>query len=141
MPTLAVLDTHTLIGAAGGQRGLLGRRARRFIDSVEEGRAAAYVPTIALVEIGEAVRRGTVSFDAGYEFWVEQLARSGRYHVVDLTLAVVLRAHELCGIPETGRTKHAASHRRCRWRCTRDPGARIGARRWPNPMSWSRPMA
>ena len=102
MTTLALVDTHTLIWAATSHVRLLGRRARRFIDDVEKGRAAAYVSTVTLVEVSEAVQRGTVSFDQGYESWVERLANSGRYHVVDLTLAIVLRAHDLYEIPERG---------------------------------------
>jgi PIN domain nuclease of toxin-antitoxin system len=102
MVTLAVLDAHTLIWASAGGRRLLGRRARAFLDRVEAGRAAAYVPTMALVEIGEAARRGTVSFPTGFHDWVEGLSTSGRYHVTDLTLAIVLRAQELFDIPERG---------------------------------------
>jgi PIN domain nuclease of toxin-antitoxin system len=102
MTTLAVLDAHTLIWAAADARRLLGRRARAFIDRVEAGRASAYVPTIALVEIGEAVRSGRVTFVDGFERWTNRLASSGRYHLVDLTLSIVQRAHELYDIPERG---------------------------------------
>lgn len=100
--TLAVLDTHALIWAASGQQRLLGRRAKRFINSVEQGQAAAYVATISLVEVGEAVRRGALSLEGEYESWVSRLAKSGRYHIVDLTLAIAIRAHELYEIPERG---------------------------------------
>ena len=102
MTTLAVLDAHTLIWAAAAARRLLGRRARAFVDRVEAGRASAYVPTIALVEIGEAVRRGKVTFAEGFDRWAEGLAASGRYHVVDLTLPIVQKAQELFEIPERG---------------------------------------
>ena len=102
MTTLAVLDAHTLIWAAAAQRRLLGRRACAFLDRVEAGTASAYVPTIVLVEIGEAVRRGAVTLAEGLEAWAHRLATSGRYHIVDLTLPIVLRAHELYLIPERG---------------------------------------
>jgi PIN domain nuclease of toxin-antitoxin system len=109
MVTLAVLDAHALIWAATDQQRLLGRRARAFVDRVEAGRAAAYVPTMVLVEIGEAVRRGTLAFVDGFDVWAEQLAASGRYHVVDLTLPIVLRAQELFDIPERGDRLAAAT--------------------------------
>jgi PIN domain nuclease of toxin-antitoxin system len=57
---------------------------------------------VALVEIGEAVRRGTVKFASGFDVWAQELGASGNYHVVDLTLPIVLRAQALHLIPERG---------------------------------------
>jgi PIN domain nuclease of toxin-antitoxin system len=102
VPTLAVTDTHALIWAATGPSRLLGKRARKMFDEVEQGRAALYVPTIVLVEIGEAVQKGAVELGVGFEAWTKALLSSGRYHPVDLTPAIVLRAQSLFAIPERG---------------------------------------
>ena len=102
MANLAVTDAHALIWAATGQKRLLGRNARKLFDRVEQGYAALYVPTIVLVEIGEASRKGTVSFHGGFAAWVRELLSSGRYHTVDLTVSIVLRAQGLCAISERG---------------------------------------
>ncbi len=102
MSAIAVVDAHALIWAAIGHKRSLGRRARSFFERVERGVAAAYVPTMVLVEIGEAVWRGAVSFQGGYESWLESLLSSGRYHAVDLTLPIVRRAQQLYDVPERG---------------------------------------
>jgi PIN domain nuclease of toxin-antitoxin system len=102
MTTLAVVDAHALIWAATGKPRLLGRAARKFFDAVEEGRAAAYVPTMALVEVGEAAARGSVAFVGGFDRWTRRLVSSGKYHPVDLTVSIVLRAQSLFMIPERG---------------------------------------
>ncbi len=102
MSTLAVADTHTLIWAATGQRRLLGKHARKLLDRVERGAAAIYVPTICLIEIGEASQRGAITFSGGFERWVTGLLSSGRYHAVELTVPIVLRAQQLYAIPERG---------------------------------------
>lgn len=102
MPSLAVSDAHALIWAATGDVRLLGRNARKFFERVEHGRAAVYVPTIALVEIGEAVRKGTVHLSQGFEAWGRALLGSGRYHAVDLTPEIVFRAQSLFAVRERG---------------------------------------
>ncbi len=102
MTPLAVTDSHALIWAATGKKARLGKGARRFFEDVERGLAALYVPTIALVEIGEAVQRGRISFSNGFERWTESMFASGRYHPAPLTAEVVLRAQSLYAIPERG---------------------------------------
>lgn len=122
MTKLAVTDAHALIWAASDHR-RLGRKARRLFDQVEAGEAAIYVPTIVLVEIGEALRNGTVRIPNGFEAWTHALISSGRYHVVDLSLSIVLRAHSLYAIPERGDRLIAATA--AELECpliTRDPG-------------------
>jgi len=100
--SLAVTDAHALIWAATGASRRLGRDARRFFERVERRRAAIYVPTIALVEIGEAVRKGRVRLQHGFESWGRALLDSGRYHAVDLTPEIVFRAQSLFAIAERG---------------------------------------
>lgn len=102
MTSLAVTDTHALLWAATGQTRKLGRAARALFQEVEAGRASLYVPTIVLIEIGEAVRRGIVSFPDGFERWTRQMFASGRYHPALLTVEIVLRAQSLYAIPERG---------------------------------------
>ena len=102
MPSLAVTDTHALIWAASGQKKRLGPNARRMFERVDQGRAALYVPSIVLVEVGEAVHRGRVRFAHGFAAWVDTLLSSGRYHAVDLTVPIVLRAQQFFAIPERG---------------------------------------
>lgn len=98
--SLAVIDTHALIWALTGQRRRLGQAALRLIDSVDRGEAALYVPTLSLVEVGEAERRGAIRLRGGFDRWVEGLFSTGRYHPADLTTAIVRRAQTLFEIPE-----------------------------------------
>lgn len=100
--SVAVTDTHALIWAATGDLRRLGRAARRFFEQVEADRAALYVPTITLVEIGEALQRGRIQLPIGFEIWTRGLISTGRYHVADLTLAIAHQAQGLFAIPERG---------------------------------------
>ena len=102
MADLAVTDSHALIWAATGQLKRLGGRARRFYERVEQGHAALYVPTIVLVEFGEALQAGDISLGVPFADWVDVLLASGHYHPVDLTPEIVVRAQELFEIPERG---------------------------------------
>lgn len=102
MTTLAVIDTHALLWAATGQRRRLGRQALRLIERVDRGHAALYVPTTALVEVGEAISRGKVNLDGGFDTWVDRLLGTGRYLAADITVAVVRRAQRLYAIRERG---------------------------------------
>ncbi len=101
-PKLAVADTHSLLWAIGGKRSKLGRRARAMFARADAGMGAVYVPTIVLVEVGEAVHAGRVSLNRPFDAWVEGLQRSQHYLVADLTADVVVRAHGLYAIPERG---------------------------------------
>ena len=102
IPRIAVVDTHALIWHALGRRSRLGRRASAFLDRVDGGEAAAWVPTIVLVELLEAAHRGVIRLAGGSEGWVRGLTSSGNFLVADLTAEVVLRADTLYGIPERG---------------------------------------
>lgn len=101
---LAVADAHALIWAASANLRKLGRAARGFFERVDAGGAALYVPTHALLEIGEAHAAGDFSFSghASFDQWVDRLASSGRYMAVDLTTEIVRRVQELYEIPERG---------------------------------------
>jgi PIN domain nuclease of toxin-antitoxin system len=99
---LAVTDTHALLWAVGNKRARLGRRARAMFERADAGNGAIYVPTIALVEVAEAIHAGRASLASPFEEWVAALRRSGRYIVADLTADVVIRAHALYAIPERG---------------------------------------
>jgi PIN domain nuclease of toxin-antitoxin system len=101
-PERAVADTHSLLWAIGGKREKLGRRARAMFDRADAGAGSVYVPTITLVEVGEAVYAGRVSLSRPFDRWVEALRASGHYLVADLSADVVIRAHDLYAIPERG---------------------------------------
>jgi len=99
---IAVVDTHALIWYALGRRSRLGRRAATFLDRVDAGEAAAWVPAIALVELLEAAHRGVIRLSGGSEVWLQGLTESGSFFVADLTAQVALRAEALYAIPERG---------------------------------------
>lgn len=99
---IAATDTHALLWYAQGLRRKLGPSARGLFAEADAGRAVIYVPTLALVEVGEAIRRGEVRFADTFSGWVAKLLSSRRFIPVDLTLDVLLRAEELYGIPERG---------------------------------------
>ncbi len=102
MTHIAVVDTHALIWYALGRRKRLGRRALAFLDRVEGGDAAAWVPALVLVEVLEAAHRGTIRLAGGSEAWVQGLLGSASWFVADLTADVALRADSLYEIPERG---------------------------------------
>ena len=102
MTRLAVLDTHALIWFALGRRKRLGKRALAFLERVDAGQAAAWVPSIALVEVLEAAHRGGVRLEGGAEAWTRALMASGAFFVADLTAEIALRSNALHAIPERG---------------------------------------
>jgi PIN domain nuclease of toxin-antitoxin system len=102
MAVLAVVDTHALLWYAGQRWQKLGRDARRVFNEVETGNGALFVPTLAVVELGEAMRRGQVRLPSGVVPFARQLFATGRFIPVDPTWEIVQRAEELAMIPERG---------------------------------------
>jgi PIN domain nuclease of toxin-antitoxin system len=100
--TLAVTDTHALIWYATGPQRKLGRGARAVFERAERGDAVIYVPTLVLVELAEAMRRGIIRADEGFSRWSERLLDGRRFVAADLTAAVVREAEGLYSIPERG---------------------------------------
>ena len=72
------------------------------MERADSGAAAIYIPTIALVEIAEASRRGVVELEDGFAAWCENLLASPHFVALDLTVEVVVKAEELYGIAERG---------------------------------------
>jgi len=99
---IAVVDTHALVWYALGRRKRLGRGAAAFLDRVDAGEAAAWIPAIVLVELLEAAHRGVLGLAGGSEAWVQGLVSSGSFFVADLTAAIALRADTLYVISERG---------------------------------------
>lgn len=102
MIEIAVTDTHALVWYARREWRKLGSSARSLFERAEDGRASIYVPTLALVELGENARRGKVSLQQGVSEWTPALFGMGSFFPVDLTVEIVLRAEELYSIPERG---------------------------------------
>jgi PIN domain nuclease of toxin-antitoxin system len=98
----AVTDTHALIWAATGRLQRLGRRARRYYAQADAGDVVIYVPTTALVELGEAARAGRVQLSMPFVDWVDALLAGGSFQPYDLTVDVVRAAERLYTIPERG---------------------------------------
>jgi len=122
MTRVAVTDSHALIWYAIGPGRRLGRAARALFARAERGEATIYVPTLVLVEIAEAIRRGAVRYHGGFSRWTQALLSSGRFVATDLTADVVLRAEGLYTIHERGDRLIAATavHLECPL-ITRDP--------------------
>jgi PIN domain nuclease of toxin-antitoxin system len=99
---LAVTDTHALIWAIGDKRKRLGKRAKRFFDRADNHECAIYIPTFALVELGEACRKGHVNLNLPFQEWTRLAFASGKYHEAPLTTEVVCIAQGLYEIPERG---------------------------------------
>ena len=99
---LAVTDTHALVWAIGDKRKRLGKRAKRFFDRADDHGCAIYIPTFALVELGEACRKGHVTLNLPFQEWTRVAFASGKYHEAPLTAEVVCIAQGLYGIPERG---------------------------------------
>ncbi|MCC7539071.1 MAG: PIN domain-containing protein [Deltaproteobacteria bacterium] len=100
--SVAVVDTHTLIWAISGQRKRIGKRAVRLLDRVQQGAGLLLVPTFVLAEIGEAVHRGRLTLEGGFDAWVEALLATSTYAAVDLTVPIIRRAQTLFSIAERG---------------------------------------
>jgi PIN domain nuclease of toxin-antitoxin system len=120
--SVAVTDTHALMWWTLGPSKKLGRRARALFSHVEQRRASIYVPVLALVEVGEAFRRGGLRTDLTCARWTERLLRSGQFLTADLTPDIVLEAESLYTIPERTDRLIAATavHLECPL-ITRDP--------------------
>lgn len=100
MAVVAVTDSHALIWYADGRWNKLGRQTRRVFESLTTGDAAIFVPTLVMVELAEAARRGHVALPEGVSRWGERLFATGRFFPVELTWAIVKRSEELLVIPE-----------------------------------------
>jgi PIN domain nuclease of toxin-antitoxin system len=98
----AVTDSHALIWYAMGRRRKLGRAAQSVFARAERGEAVIYVPTLVLVDIAEAVRRGALRFEGGFTRWAGLLQAAKGFAPADLTTDVVLEAEALYAIPERG---------------------------------------
>jgi PIN domain nuclease of toxin-antitoxin system len=102
-PEIAVTDTHALVWWVTDQPRRLGRRARAFFEAVDAGRAVLCVPTIALVELSEAIEGGDLSLGEPFGRFIDRLDRTpSRYQLVSLTAEIVARSHDLYAIPERG---------------------------------------
>ena len=99
---VCVTDTHALIWYAMGPPRRLGRRARALFERAERRQATIYVPVLVLVEVSEAIRRGTLRCEPGFARWSARLLASGGFVSADLTPAVVFEAETLYGIRERG---------------------------------------
>jgi PIN domain nuclease of toxin-antitoxin system len=119
---LAVTDSHALIWYAMGPGRRLGRAARALFARAERGEATIYVPTLVLVDVAEAIRRGALRCEGGFSRWARALLSSGRFVAADLSADVVLEAEGLYAIRERGDRLIAATavHLDCPL-ITRDP--------------------
>ena len=55
-----------------------------------------------MVEIDEAVHRGRLALDGGFDAWVDGILATSTYAAVDLTVPIVRRAQTLFSIAERG---------------------------------------
>lgn len=99
---LAVADTHALIWAVGDERRRLGKRAKRVFAQLDMHQCAIYIPTIVLVEFGEAYHRGSVQLNVPLDEWVRLAFESGKFLEAPLTTEIVCIAQRLYAIPERG---------------------------------------
>ena len=100
--SVAVTDTHALIWFALGPSRRLGRHARALFERAERRQATIFEPVLVLVELSEAIRRGTVRCEAGFSRWSAELLASGGFIAADLTKDAVFEAERLYGISERG---------------------------------------
>lgn len=102
MSLLAVVDTHALMWYADERWHKLGRDARRAFEQVEQGDGVIFIPSLVMIELGEAARRGQIALPEGVSRYGRRLFSSGRFLPADLTWEIVERAEELLVIPERG---------------------------------------
>ena len=99
---VAVTDSHALIWYAIGPHRKLPRRARALFQRADKGQATIYVPTLVLVDVAEAIRRGVIRCEGGFRRWAGRLLATGHFVAADLTADIVLEAEALYAIPERG---------------------------------------
>jgi PIN domain nuclease of toxin-antitoxin system len=99
---VAVTDSHALIWYAMGPPRKLGRAARTLFERAERRQAMIYIPVMVLVEVAEAIRRGSVRCEPGFTRWASRLFAAGGFAAADLTTAIVLEAEGLYRVPERG---------------------------------------
>jgi hypothetical protein len=73
-----------------------------MFERADAGEAAIYIPTLALVELGEACGRGAVTLELPFEEWARAAFASGKYHAAELTAEMVYAAQRLHAIPGRG---------------------------------------
>jgi PIN domain nuclease of toxin-antitoxin system len=104
MSEVAVTDSHALIWAMTGHLAKLGTKAQKVYEAVDRREKALYIPTICLVELGEAMQDGSVRLPRGLTFTqlVDRLQQSDRYALVDLTADIVIASQGLADTLERG---------------------------------------
>lgn len=100
MIEVAVTDAHPLIWYGTRTWKKLGARARQVFEEAEAGRATIYVPTPALVEVGEGVHGGRISLEGGFARWTKEIFSTRHFFPVDLTLDIITHAEAFHEIPE-----------------------------------------
>jgi hypothetical protein len=80
-------------------------------ETPDDRECAIYIPTFALVALGEARRRGHATLNLPFQEWTRLAFASGKYHEAPLMAEVVCIAQGLYEIPERGDRLIAATPR------------------------------
>jgi PIN domain nuclease of toxin-antitoxin system len=90
-----VADTHAVLWFVGGQRRLLGSRARRVFSELGTGRAEVLVSVVSLWEIAILHDEGAIRLPAGFTAWCDGLAAVAGLRIEPLTRGDVEEARSL----------------------------------------------
>ncbi len=110
-----VTDTHPLVFWASDRRQRLGKRARRILQEVEQGRHSIIVPIIVLEETARLIEKKVVRLAVPFRRWAEELDRSANFQVQPYTIEILLESVALVAIrdPADRAIVATARHLRC----------------------------
>lgn len=90
-----VVDTHSFVFFASGNRKRLGTASRRIFDQAALGKGTLCLPSVVLFEIAQLVERGVLKASMPWDAWVALVRRAGFLRVEPLEMDDVLRAASL----------------------------------------------
>jgi PIN domain nuclease of toxin-antitoxin system len=109
-----VTDTHPLVFWASDRKNRLGKRARKILQEVEQGKHSIIVPVIVLEETARLVERKVVRLPGPFRRWAEELDRSANFQVQPYTIEILLESVALTAIRDPADRAIVATARQLR---------------------------
>jgi PIN domain nuclease of toxin-antitoxin system len=109
-----VTDTHPLVFWASDRKNRLGKRVRKILQEVEQGKHSIIVPVVVLEETARLVEKKVVRLSGPFRRWAEELDRSANFQVQPYTIEILLESVALTAIRDPADRAIVASARQLR---------------------------